>query len=210
MSRVWEYFFMMITLIAGVSVGLFTGVKYNPNANVTIEKVNEAKTGDVRNIQDIVIGKVQEEFSEKLDNDMVQVSLTEIKISPYAKLVIKKKYKKCGHLSENIVDVPSEIINFTKEELQEKYSGWNIEEFSEDKIILSREIDANCEDHYVIKERDGEILVYKELTEYKSNLIEKIDINVNLLTEEDKEALNNGVKLYGTEALENWKENYTS
>ena len=210
MSRVWEYFFMMITLIAGVSVGLFTGVKYNPNANISFDKLEEEKISSIRNVQDVVIRNVQNEAQNVFDDKVVEVSLTEIKISPYAKMVIKKKYKKCGHLAENEVDIPKEIINFTKDELQEKYKGWNIEDFSEDKIVLSREIDANCEDHFVIKESDGEIFVYKELTENKNNLIEKLDININLLNDEDKEALANGVRLYGDEALATWKENYGS
>ncbi len=210
MSRVWEYFFMMITLIAGVSVGLFTGVKYNPNANISIDKIDELKTSSIKNVQDVVIGNVQNEINEKESDNLIEVSLTEIKISPYAKMVIKKKYKKCGHLDENIIDIPKEIINFTKDELQEKYTGWKIEEFSEDQVVLFREIDANCEDHFVIKENNGEVFVYKELTENKRNLIEKIDVNLQLLSDEDKASLNDGVRLYGKEALEFWKENYTS
>ena len=50
----------------------------------------------------------------------------------------------------------------------------------------------------------------KELTLEKTNLLEKIDLNIELLTEEDKTNLKNGIRLYGNEALATWKENYTS
>ena len=103
-----------------------------------------------------------------------------------------------------------ELINFTRSDLQTKYTGWQIEEFTEEQVVLSRKIDSNCEDHFVIKEKDGNVFVYKELTLEKTNLLEKIDLNIELLTEEDKTNLKNGIRLYGNEALATWKENYTS
>jgi hypothetical protein len=106
--------------------------------------------------------------------------------------------------------VPLELINFTKEELQEKYTGWNIEEFSEEQVVVSRNIDSNCEDHFVIKEQNEKVFVYKELTEDKLNFMERLDLNLELLGEEVREALRLGIRLYGTEELASWKENYMS
>lgn len=206
MSKVYEYLFIMIALISGVSIGLYTGISYNPKANISLE-VQDVPSADkevVRPVQDIVISKVQDE------KDVVEVVMSEVKITPYTQLVIKKNYKKCGHDSLDAMTVPIELINFSKDDLQEKYEGWKIEMFSEEQVILSRNIDSNCDEHYMIKEQDGKVFVYKELTENKLNLLERLDLNVELLTEEDRESLKSGVKLYGSEDLANWKENYTS
>lgn len=218
MGKVYESLFMMITLIAGVSIGLFAGVKYNPNATVKMQVV-EKESGELKNVdkeyarsvQDIVISNVQKENEARKDYDeIIEVVASKTKISPYAKMVIKKKYTRCGHQKLEIVDVPEEIINFTEEELKEKYDGWEIESFDEEQLVLSREIKANCEDHYVIKEESGEVFVYHELTAGINNLIEEVDVNLNLLMREDREALEMGIEIYGEEELEKWKENYTS
>ncbi|MBR3888254.1 MAG: hypothetical protein IKJ32_04060 [Clostridia bacterium] len=206
MSKVYEYLFIMIALISGVSIGLYTGISYNPKANISLE-VQDVPSADkevVRPVQDIVISKVQDE------KDVVEVVMSEVKITPYTQLVIKKNYKKCGHDSLDAMTVPIELINFSKDDLQEKYEGWEIEMFSEEQVILSRNIDSNCDEHYMIKEEDGKVFVYKELTENKLNLLERLDLNIELLAEEDRESLKSGVKLYGSEDLANWKENYTS
>ena len=208
MNRVYEYLFIMIALVSGISIGLYTGISYNPNANIKLE-LEEKETpegGEIaRNIQDVVISQVQEE-----KDNVVEVVMTETKITPYTQLLIKKSYTKCGHGSSELMSVPLELINFTKDDLKEKYTGWTIEEFTEEQVVLSRNIDSNCEDHFVIKEKDGKVFVYKELTLDKTNLIERIDLNLELLSEEDKEDLKTGIRLYGNEALASWKENYMS
>ncbi len=211
MSRVYEYIFIMGALVAGLSIGLYAGVKYNPNATISYERI--ANNEVAKPIQDVVISNLQNDnvdISNEKKEDIVQVSMAEVKISPYAKMMIKKKYKKCGHSTVDVVDIPMEIINYTKAELQEKYDGWKIESFDEEEIVLSREINANCEDHYVIKESEGKVFVYKELTDTMTNLIEKLDLNVESLPEEERGELQAGVEIYGEEALATWKENYTS
>lgn len=208
MNKIYEYLFIMIALISGVSIGLYTGVTYNPKANIKLEVENKvpSESGNLaRPIQDVVISKIQNE-----NENIVEVVMNKIKITPYTQLIIKKNYTKCGHNTIDSMSVPLELINFTKEELQAKYTGWTIEEFSEERVILSRKIESNCEDHFVIKEKDGKVFVYKELTTDKVNLIERIDLNLELLTEDDKENLKDGVRLYGEEELAIWKENYTS
>ncbi len=208
MNRVYEYLFIMIALISGVSIGMYTGISYNPKANIKLEVENSeiSEGGEVaKPIQDVVISKVQEK-----QDKVVEVVMSEIKITPHTQLIIKKNYTKCGHNSLDAMTVPLELINFTKEELQEKYTGWNIEEFSQEQVVVSRNIDSNCEDHFVIKEQNEKIFVYKELTEDKLNFIERLDLNLELLGEEDREALKLGIRLYGPEELASWKENYMS
>ncbi len=204
-----SYFFLIVTFILGVSVGIYSGYENENNLKIS------QKNSDVKNqpIQDVVIKKVQNEKEnvESGENDVVVETIkSEEKISPYAKLVIKKHFSKCNHITVNIVDVPKELVNLPKSELMKKYTGWKIEKFSTDEIILSREIEANCEDHFVLKEKDGSIAVYSELTEDKMNLVEVLSVNTDLLSEVDKENLKEGIRVYGKQELNSIIEDYNS
>lgn len=223
MSKGIGYFFFLVTFIVGVSVGLYAGMEMNSFD----EKIPEG-TRVSDSVQDLVIKKVQKENASNSNDDLesssypkkledksgddivITVSMNEEKVAPDAKMVIKKTFSKCKHCTVDITEVPKEIINLSKDELQKKYSGWDIENFSASEIVLGREIDANCEDHYVLKEKNGEIAVYNEITEDKLNLVEVISVDVNLFGEEDLSNLKKGIKVYGEEELSNLIEDYNS
>ncbi len=208
MQRGLGYFLLIIVFIVGLSVGLYTGTNSIENRNLS-----QNNNGNVEPIQDVVIKKVQgknEEENNSGEEKIVEVVRTEEKISPYAKLVIKKKFSKCNHTTVSIVDVPKELVNLPRKDLEEKYSGWEIEKFSSDEVILYREIAANCEDHFVLKEKDGNIAIYNETDEDEMNLIEILSVNLDLLSEEDKNNLQEGIKIYGKDELNSLIEDYTS
>ena len=208
MQRGLGYFLLIIVFIVGLSVGLYTGTNSIEN-----RKLSQNNNGNVEPIQDVVIKKVQgknEEENNSGEEKSVEVVRTEEKISPYAKLVIKKKFSKCNHTTVSIVDVPKELVNLPRKDLEEKYSGWEIEKFSSDEVILYREIAANCEDHFVLKEKDGNIAIYNETDEDEMNLIEILSVNLDLLSEEDKNNLQEGIKIYGKDELNSLIEDYTS
>lgn len=206
MSKILKTFLIIVTFIVGLSVGMYYGLSSNE-----VEEVEEKDPLD--SIQDVVIKNVQSENKIKEEDnkdDLEEVLSNEERISPYAKMIIEKKFSKCGHTTYKTLDVPKELINLTKEELKEKYSGWDVKEFSADEFTLFRLIEANCEDHYVLREQDGYIAVYNELTEEISNLVEKTEIDVNLLREEDRFDLAEGIRIYGKEELTSLMEDFES
>lgn len=205
MSKILKTFLIIVTFIVGLSVGMYYGISSNE-----VEEVEEKNPID--SIQDVVIKNVQSEnkIKEEENKDLEEVISNEERISPYAKMIIEKKFSKCGHTTYKTLDVPKELINLTKEELAKKYSGWDVKEFSSEEFTLYRLIEANCEDHYVLREQDGYIAVYNELTEGISNLVEKTEIDVNLLREEDRFDLAEGIKIYGKEELTSLMEDFES
>lgn len=52
------------------------------------------------------------------------------------------------------------MVNLTKEELAAKYPGWNLEEFSKKEVLLSKELDSFCGEHYLLIEEEGKVLLY--------------------------------------------------
>ena len=201
MSKMLKSFMVGVIFMMGLSIGVYYGMSTQKE-----EKVEEKKPMD--SVQDIVIKNVQSENNTLIPEEIEVVSNIE-RISPYAKMIIEKKYTKCGHTTVNILDVPKELINLSEEELKEKYSGWEVREFTPTEFTLYRLIDANCEDHFVIKENEGYVAVYNEVTEDVENLIKKTDILVEDLREEDKNDLEEGIKVFGQDRLDivisNWE-----
>lgn len=202
------YFLLIVSFIFGVSIGLYGGFDKND-----INEKESNNSAQIIPVQDAVIKKVQSEMREANssgDDIIVETVKVEEKISPYAQLVIKKKFLKCNHSTINMIDVPKELVNLPQKDVEEKYTGWNIEEFSAEKVVLSREIDANCDEHFVLKEKEGNIAVYNELTDDKMNLIEVLSVSVDLLSDSDKNDLKNGIRVFGKEELNSLIEDYNS
>ena len=144
MSKIFKAFFVAVIFMLGLSMGMYYGVTSNK-----IE-ISEKKQ-PIDSVQDVVIKNVQNENKKEVIEETLA---KEERVSPYAKMVIEKKFSKCGHTTLNVIDVPKELVNLTKEEIEEKYSGWDIKEFSKEEFTLFRLIEANCEDHFVLKEEN--------------------------------------------------------
>lgn len=198
MPKSFGYFIVIVAFIVGVSVGV-----YGSNYHIIKSEEKNQDEKIMYSVQDTVIKKVQsgdlwnDNSQKQQEENVIEVFVGEEKISPDAKLIIKKIFSRCKHSTVSIIDMPDELINLSEKELANKYSGWNIEKFTSEEVIISREIDANCEDHFVIKENDGEVAIYNELTEDKLNFIDTIEVDFDLLTEQDKEYLKEGIRVYG-------------
>lgn len=204
MSKILNAFFIVAIFVVGISVGMYYG---------TLPKeINKVEENNLRDsIQDVVIKNVQEEKIKVQDKekDSKEAIAQDEKVSPYAKMTIEKKFSKCGHTTVNVLDVPKELVNLSKEEIGERYSGWEIKDFSVEGFTLYRVIEANCDDHYVLKEEDGYLAVYSDVTENIRNLVEKTDILVETLREEDKNDLESGIKIYGKNELSSLIEDFS-
>ncbi len=193
MSNIVRIFLVVVVFIVGLSIGMYYGISHRNDEIVETPK-------SVDSVQDIVIRNVQEE--KKVEENSIEALSTMERVSPYAKMIIEKKYRKCGHTTIKEMDVPKELVNLTKEEIEAKYTGWDVKSFSPSEFTLFRVIDANCEDHFVLKESDGYVAVFNEVTDDVANLIEKTSIMVENLGEEEKHDLENGIEVFGKDAVE--------
>lgn len=218
MPKITEYIFLLLTFVVGITVGLYTATDFTGNIN----QATENKIA--RTVQDTVLAKIQEEYNiermmteskdanyENMNNEnTITVSIDEIKLSPNAQMTIKKKFKLCGHTTTNQMPIPIEMVNYTEEEVEKKYTGWVIEKFTQEELILSKEIEANCESHYVLKIEDKKLKIYNELTSDKSNFVDEIDVDIALIPSIEINNLQEGIRVYGEEELNDIVENYTS
>ena len=146
--------------------------------------------------------KVTDECVEEYDNNTtIETNSEKEKISPNCLFILKKYYKKCNHTINEYIEIPEEIINKTEDELKEEYEGWKIEKFSSNEVILYKEYEGECGEHYILKEKDGKIVIYRETETGELEEYERTEISTEYLTETDKININNGLKVYGKEAL---------
>lgn len=191
---------LMIALMFIVS--LFTGIY--------IFKIFNQKETKFAKVNEIYNNRTVEEDENVLEinNRIVNANSKEEKITPNTKLVLRKYYEQCGHSINEYVEMPSELINMTREELQEQYKDWSINVFSEKEVILIKIVNDFCNEHFVLKELDGYIAIYKLDKNGKETLKEKTAISTKYLTETDKEHLKNEIKIFGIENLNKYIEDF--
>lgn len=199
-------FFMAIIIF---SVGIILGAELN---SIGIEKELAEENKKIDSMQDVVIKNVQSNKNElEADDEEVKaVAAVETKISPYATLTIEKFFKTCAHTTLETVEIPKELVNMTKEELQAKYEKWYIKKFSDKEVHLYREVDANCSSHFVVKEDAGKVAVFAQIDSKSMQFKKSTNIDFDTLRDEDKELIKEGVELYGEEELSSFIEDFES
>ena len=159
--------------------------------------------------QEEIYDECTDEYEEMMQsNTLVEETSSEgEKISPNCSIVFKRHYNDCGHTIEQYASIPTELVNKTQEDLQQQYEGWTIEQFSRNQIVLYRDFDSECGEHYILKEKDGKVAVYLK-TGDTEELIEETDIATEFLTETDRIELQNGIQANGRAELNQLIEDY--
>lgn len=135
------------------------------------------------------------------DIDEIKVSETETKVSPNAELVIKKYYKECGHNTEEKRNVANDMVNKTQEEIEKLYPDYKVESFFNNKIVLIKEEEGQCDEHYIVRDENSNIMIYKILSDGKEEIYQNTGISTEYLPETDKISLRDGIKVFGRENL---------
>ena len=135
------------------------------------------------------------------DIDEIKVSETETKVSPNAELVIKKYYKECGHTTEEKRNVANDMVNKTQDEIEKLYPDYKVESFFNNKIVLIKEEEGQCDEHYIVRDENSNIMIYKILSDGKEEIYQNTGISTEYLPETDKISLRDGIKVFGRENL---------
>lgn len=200
MKKIWIILLSIAIIIIGIVLGIFI---YNNNKNTN-------KQGSmVENEINIVSEKVTDECTEEYqNNEEIETNFQEEKISPNCLLILKKYFEECNHTIKEYLDVPQELVNGTEEDLKKEYPYWQIEKYSSNEIILYKEFNSNCGQHFVLKEDEGKITVYKINENNEEEVYEKTEISVEYLSETDKNKIREGIKVNGIEELNQLLEDF--
>ena len=192
---------IIILFVLGTVIGTIL-IKNFPDYKKTETEIAEQN-------QEEIYDECTDEYKEILQtNTLVEETSSEgEKISPNCSIIFRRYYNDCGHMIEQYSSIPAELVNKTEEDLKEQYNGWIIEEFSRNQIILYREFDSECGEHYILRERDGKVVVYLK-TGDTEELVEETDIATEFLTETDRVKLQNGIQANGRMELNQLIEDY--
>lgn len=179
-----------------IVLGVLAG-NYLYKYNTSVEKISSTN-----NLQENIIeNKIR-------ISDTIQTSTSKVKTTPNTLMIFKTYYTKCKHYINSYEDIDASAVNLTQEEIKEKYKGWKIEQFSEEQILLEREEEEYCNEHYKLKLEDGKVYIYiidsnNNVTKWKDT-----EITSEFLTEEDILRLKEGITVYGKENLSSVLEDY--
>lgn len=96
----------------------------------------------------------------------------------------------------------------TEKELKERFSEWEVQKFTPSEIVLYKEVEEFCNEHYIIKENNGYIAIYQLDENDNKKLIETTDIPTDYLTEQDLTEIRNGMTIYTKKELNKTLEDF--
>mgnify|MGYP004500564093 FL=1 len=148
--------------------------------------------------------KIEDECTEEYTKEtkIEEVVATKEKVSANSQLILKKYFKQCDHTINEYVEMPQELVNLTKEEVQNKYNDWKVIGFEPNKVTLYKEFDDMCGEHFKLKLEEGKIVIYQLDKEENESIYEKTNISSEYLTQTDLISIENGgLDVYGKEEL---------
>lgn len=191
-------FLLIVTIICIFVVSGICG--YYIYEAATKSEVNE------NNISELA--KVAVENGVNTSAPSLLTSMVEEKVSPNATLIIKKHYSECGHTTKDYAEIPAELVNLKEEEVKNQLSDWELKGFSASEVVILKELSGICNEHYVLRDKDGLIAIYTEDENGNETLQEITEISTDYLTDQDRLELKEGIKAIGKEELNSTIEDY--
>lgn len=189
-----SYMWIIIGICAIVVLGIIVGIFVSKNSTKDEQKVETKLVSTEQNIQNGI--------------ELISTSYAEVKASPNCLFEFKTYYKGCKHTTTKRENIPEELVNKTKIEMQDRYKDYKIEEFTANNIVLYQEKEGICEEHYLLKENNGYIAIYRKDSEGKEKLKETTQIVTTYLPEADRQSLKKGIEIIGKENLSLTLEDY--
>ena len=142
------------------------------------------------------------------EQNTVSTSSKNIKISHNSIVVKNTLYKICNHEIRQTEVIPVELVNKEEKDIQQYYKDWEIKKYSPTEVVLYREKDEYCDKHYVLRENNGVIAIYKIDDNNKETLRENTQIQTKYLPEIDLIKLKSGIYAIGEEELNSILEDF--
>ena len=185
---------IIASIISVIIIAVITYIIFNQNKDE--EKMPESNTYTSELVED----ECTEEYAE--EQNTTAVTSTEEKVAANAILILKKYYIQCDHTINEYVEMPQELVNLTKEEVQNKYNDWKVIGFEPNKVTLYKEFDDMCGEHFKLKVEEGKIVIYQINKEGNQSIYEKTNISSEYLTQTDLISIEiGGLDVYGKEEL---------
>lgn len=194
------------TIIAIITVGIILGFL----TGLYLYKINQIDYSEKRIIAETIEDK-DAAIAELNDNELsnlVETNKTEEKTSPNCIITLKMYYEVCEHIIETRKNIEEAEVNMTEKELQERFADWEIQKFTSNEIVLYKEVNEFCNEHFLLKEEDGYIKIYKLDENENAEFFQTTEISTDYLAEEDLNQIRNGIKVYTEKELNKTLEDF--
>lgn len=122
----------------------------------------------------------------------------EEKVGPNTEFAIKQYYDECNHFNFEYEELPKELINLTRQEVDDYYNDeYEVETFENNCLVISKEINGLCDNHFFMKLGNEHIEIYKLNTDGSFALYKETEISREYLAREDIAVLEKGMYIYG-------------
>ena len=109
---------------------------------------------------------------------------------------VAKRESRNTQIAETIEDDCTEEYEY-----DQKLSSLTVSSTLGDKTKTEKEINRNSEEKFVLRNKDGVIVIYKTNEKNEEEEYEKTHISIDYLAEEDKNNIKNGLQIIGQEEL---------
>ena len=193
-----KFWIIMIIIVVLLALGGSIGIYINNLKNTSNKNSVKAK-------------ELADELKKTLveeEQNTVSTSSKNIKISHNSIVVKNTLYKICNHEIRQTEAIPVELVNKEEKDIQQYYKDWEIKKYSPTEVVLYREKDEYCDKHYVLRENNGVIAIYKIDDNNKETLRENTQIQTKYLPEIDLIKLKSGIYAIGEEELNSILEDF--
>ena len=196
MIYMWKKVLLLVGIVIIIIIGIGVGIKLFNN-NERIEN-NYTISNNAEN----------EYYNETPALNTITTSNNEEKTTPNTLMIYKTYYTKCNHYINEYKDIDISEVNLTEDEIQDRNRKWTIKKFSSEQIILEKESEEFCNQHYKLKLIDNRIVIFDMLENGEEKEYKRTEISSEYLTQEDLLRLKEGITVYGKENLTSVLEDY--
>ena len=187
--------YMIILILIGAILGFLTGLY--------LYKINQININDLEQEIAIIEDECTQiaELEDSGELDLVRTNSEEEKVSPNCVLTLKVYYNNCGHLIEKRESIKVTEVNLTEDELKNKFPEWEVQKFTSAEIVLYKEVNEFCNQHFLLKEEEGYISIYKLNEDNSTEFFRMTEIPTEYLAEDDLKQIKDGIKIYTEKEL---------
>ena len=150
-----------------------------------------------------------EKIIEEAEEIIKQTNSMETKTTPNTRIVEKIYYNDCGHLEQNEYKISEKLINKNESEFQIEYIGWEIQKFTANEVVVYKEVNDFCDEHYLVKDVEGQVIIFGlDKKDNEKEVIRETGIQTKYLSQVDIENLKNGIKVIGSKELNTLIQDY--
>lgn len=189
-------FLGILVFIVSVCVGfLYTNLFYN----VESKEDQAFETNNIEDFASVNYTRLQTLEASSEDED---------KISPNTNFAVKQYYDECGHFTFKYEPLPKELVNLSRQEVEDYYDDYEVEEFDNKNVVITKEINGLCDEHFFITLGNEHIEVKKLNTDGSFSPYLETEISKEYLPAEDIEKLQEGIYIFGSGLINSVLEDY--